>query len=199
MRPLTDEEIQELLKSFGGGFCKRNLAIFVLGCSTGFRIKELLSLKVGDVYNIEKKKFLPSIHVQKQNMKKKQSRQPVTYSVSIQKYLQDWIDDMDKDIKPDDPFFVSQKQENGIKHPICVRSAIRIFKNAFDAADIIDLKSVGTHSMRKTFAKKAYKATGNDLLKTKECLGHKSVDSTVRYLVTCTNEISNITSNLQII
>lgn len=65
MRPLTNEEIQTCLNSFKGGYSKRDLAIFTLGLATGFRIKEILSLRIRDIYNIEHKKLLPDVHVQK--------------------------------------------------------------------------------------------------------------------------------------
>jgi site-specific recombinase XerD len=48
-RPLTDNEVQVISRSFGGTFGKRNKALFVVGYRTGFRISELLSLRVGDV------------------------------------------------------------------------------------------------------------------------------------------------------
>lgn len=199
MRPLNDIEIQECLKSFDTSYSKRNLAIFTLGLATGFRIKEILSLRVKDVYNIEHKKLLPDVHVQKQNMKKNQSRPPVSYSTSIHKYLLDWIGELG-DIKPDDPLFESQKSDKeGNKQAIKVRSAIRIFKDMYKKAGIIDEQNVGTHSMRKTFAKKVYKASGNDLLKCQKAMGHKSIDSTTKYLATCTNEINDITKGLDII
>lgn len=199
MRALSDDEIQTLLTTFGGTYNKRDLAIFCLCISTGFRIKESLSLQIKDVYNIEKQKLLPTIHVQKQNMKKKQSRPPVMYSPSICKYLLDWIAELGSSIKPEDPLFESQKLKDGKKHAITVRSAIRIFKSAYEKAGIVDMQNVSTHSCRKTFASKVYAATGKDLLKTQKAMGHKSIDSTTKYLTTCTNEINDITSGLNIL
>jgi len=48
-RPLTDDEVKLINQSFGGTFAKRNKALFILGVRSGFRISEMLSLKVGDV------------------------------------------------------------------------------------------------------------------------------------------------------
>jgi integrase len=48
-RPLSDEEVKLISQSFGGTFGKRNKALFVVGYRTGFRISELLSLRVDDV------------------------------------------------------------------------------------------------------------------------------------------------------
>lgn len=198
MRPLLDQEIQECMNSFNGKFNKRDIAIFMLGMATGFRIKEILSLRICDVYNIEKKQLLPTIHVQKQNMKKKQSRAPVQYSTTINKYLLDWINALGS-TNSLDPLFQSQKDRDGEKSAITVRSAIRIFKTMYKQANILDEANVGTHSMRKTFAKKVYIATGKDLLKTQKIMGHKNIDSTTKYLATCDSELNDISSNISII
>ena len=48
-RPLTDEEINLVRNSFTGRFAARNLAAFEFGIRTGFRISEVLSIKVSDV------------------------------------------------------------------------------------------------------------------------------------------------------
>jgi integrase len=48
-RPLTDEEVALMQRSFGGFYADRDKALFLLGVKPGFRISELLSLRVGDV------------------------------------------------------------------------------------------------------------------------------------------------------
>jgi integrase len=47
-RPLTDEEITLLSRSFGGTYAARDRALFILGLKSGFRISALLSLRVGE-------------------------------------------------------------------------------------------------------------------------------------------------------
>ena len=49
-RPLTDPEIALVSRSFGGTHALRDRSWFILGLKTGFRIAELLSLRVGDVW-----------------------------------------------------------------------------------------------------------------------------------------------------
>ena len=49
-RPLTDPEILAVKDGF---VRTRDKALFILGLKTGLRISELLSLKVGDVYQHE--------------------------------------------------------------------------------------------------------------------------------------------------
>ena len=49
-RPLDNDEIRRVSACFTGTFEVRNRRLFMLGVSTGGRISELLSLRIGDVY-----------------------------------------------------------------------------------------------------------------------------------------------------
>ena len=42
--------------------------------------------------------------------------------------------------------------------------------------------TLGTHAMRKTFAKRVYEGLHHDLVKTQRAMGHRNVNSTVSYL-----------------
>ena len=65
-RPLTDEEVHIISRSFGGTFAQRNKALFVVGHRTGFSIWELLSLTVADV--LQHGKIVDHVTVQRQHM-----------------------------------------------------------------------------------------------------------------------------------
>lgn len=197
---MTDEEIKITLSNFNGKQTLRNKALFALGVATGFRVKELLSLKVKDIYNIQNRQLLPYISVQKKNMKKCNSRPPVKYSEAINDYMIKYIQSR-PELDEDSYLFASTRittDENGITmlRPILVRSAIRIIKNAYEDSGLNDL-NLGSHSMRKSFAARIYEASGHDLLKTQKAMGHKNMDSTTKYLVTCDSEISGMTSGIK--
>ncbi|HEX2242054.1 MAG TPA: tyrosine-type recombinase/integrase, partial [Gammaproteobacteria bacterium] len=50
-RPLTAAEVTQVSRTFADDFQgQRNKALFLVGVRTGFRISELLSLNVSDVY-----------------------------------------------------------------------------------------------------------------------------------------------------
>ena len=49
-RPLDNDEIRRVSACFTGTYEIRNRGLFMIGVSTGGRISELLSLRVGDVY-----------------------------------------------------------------------------------------------------------------------------------------------------
>jgi integrase len=68
-RPLTDQEVNLISRSFSGTFAKRNKALFILGVRSGFRISELLSLRVGDV--LQHGKIVEHVTVARAHMKKK--------------------------------------------------------------------------------------------------------------------------------
>ncbi len=48
-RPLTNTEVEQVLGAFVGRSAPRDRALFVLGLKAGFRVSELLSLRVGDI------------------------------------------------------------------------------------------------------------------------------------------------------
>jgi integrase len=53
-------------------------------------------------------------------------------------------------------------------------------KKAFRAAGVEG--NTGTHSLRKTFCNKVYRALRNDLIATQAAMHHRSISSTIRYL-----------------
>jgi site-specific recombinase XerD len=52
-RPLSTDEIIAVSNQFDGTYLVRNRSLFLLGVSVGGRISELLSLRIGDVYQNE--------------------------------------------------------------------------------------------------------------------------------------------------
>ena len=53
-RPLNNDEIRRVSATFTSTYEARNRGLFMLGVSTGGRISELLSLRVGDVSQNDK-------------------------------------------------------------------------------------------------------------------------------------------------
>jgi integrase len=66
-RPLSDEEITLISRSFGGTYAARDRALFILGLKSGFRISELLSLRVGDV--LQHGRLVDQVTVRRAHMK----------------------------------------------------------------------------------------------------------------------------------
>ena len=176
-RPLTDQETREVACSFQGRYAARDKALFILGLKTGFRISELLSLRIGDVFQAGK--MVDRVTVPRRNMKKKLEGRTVLLHPDAKAALGEWIMEMQevRQVPKDTYLFRSQKSAH---RPIGRRHARRVLRRVFDAQALTG--SLGTHSMRKTFAHRVYEKLDRDLLKTQRAMGHKNINSTVSYL-----------------
>lgn len=150
----------------------RERALLALGFCTGYRIAEMLSLRVRDVLNPQGK-ALPFVTVKAGHTKTKQGR-TVPLNADAQKAIAAYAQGR----HPDAPLFPSRK--GGGLSSIGRVQAWRLLKAVFDAAGVYG--ATGTHSMRKTFAAECYRLLGGALEKVRVALGHKSITSTVSYL-----------------
>ena len=172
-RPLTENEVDLLVKSFAGKFAKRDKALFLLGTKSGFRISELLSLRVGDV--VQHGHMVNQVTVKRRNMKKKIEGRSVILHPDAKAAIADWLNTIE--YGNDTFIFRSRKAEN---RPISRRQALRIFRGIYDANELSG--KLGTHTLRKTFADRIYEKSDRDLAKTQRALGHKNINSTISYL-----------------
>ena len=187
-RPLTDTEVSVISRSFGGTFAQRNKALFVVGHRTGFRISELLSLRV--VECMEHGKVVDHLTVQRMHMKGgkagKTSGRTVALHPEARAALSVWLETLTKILKgsldPMTPVFCSRVRDTatGLRRNISREQAWRILKEAFNANELSG--ELGTHAMRKTFCNRMYDKLNHDLVKTQKAMGHANINSTVQYL-----------------
>jgi integrase len=176
-RPMTDEEVREMLGRFAGEHARRDAALFVLGVKSGFRISELLSLRLRDVWQAGRS--VERVTVERRHMKKKTEGRTVLLHPEAKAALAAWLDELRAaGVEAPDAFvFQSRKGDN---RPITRVQAYRILHAAYDACAMTG--KLGTHSLRKTFANNVYDRLGGDLAKTQRALGHRNINSTVQYL-----------------
>lgn len=167
-RPLSDNEVTLVLNQL---VRDRDRALFVLGLKTGFRITELLSVKVSDVF--QNGHVSDYLRIERRNMKG--SSRVVVLNDLAKRELSDYI--KKSGLENNNFLFKSRVGEN---RAISRFQAWSILKMAFAFAGLSG--HLATHSMRKSFAKKVHKALGNDLFMTQKALGHKSIMSTIAYL-----------------
>jgi integrase len=172
-RPLTNGEIANVLNAFTGAYAARDRALFVLGLKSGFRISEMLSLRVSDVWRDGK--VVEAVSVARKRMKGKVAARKVPLNREAARAIQEWLDVLGTH-RPKAPLFESQRKGKAISRV----QAYRILEGAYDAAGLTG--KLGTHAMRKTFAHGVYEVLGHDLVKTQRALGHKNINSTLSYL-----------------
>lgn len=167
-RPFSNAElasIQQLPHS-------RTKTLLICGILTGYRISELLSWRIKDVYNgiaIRHK-----VTVEARYMKNKHSPRTVILHPAARSILATLI-------QPDtNPLQYVFRSREGINQPICLDTANRNIKSVCAIEGISE--RIGTHSMRKTYARLLYRASGNDIIVLKEGLGHRDVKTTQKYL-----------------
>lgn len=183
-RPLELSEVSRALERMRGTrLAMRNRCMVQLGLYTGFRISELLSLRVGDV--VQDGRVLERIVVERKNMKGKQQSRDVKLNERARAALRMWLPELYawRDNGPD--LYLFQSNRGG---RITRRQAGRIITQL--AQELSMPPKVATHSLRKTFAGAIYQR-GLDTWRQGEelpirvamkALGHKSVDATESYL-----------------
>lgn len=184
-RPLSDAEVAAVLESLNSRkHSLRDRALFLLGLRSGFRISELLSLTVGDVF--PHGKVSNYVSVARKNMKKKKTGRTVVLHAEAKEAIVLWVKELQKGglNDPKTPLF---KSRQGVNKSISRITAWTILSRTY-AACAMDGK-LGTHSMRKTFAEHVHEKLGRDIFKTQKALGHASLNSTAAYLSVSQDEI----------
>jgi integrase len=165
--------------------CPRDRAVVTLGLNTGFRVSELLSLNVGDVWNGERVRA--QVKVARAKMKGGRGPRRKSVSSKVVPLNEAATTALQRNlfarlgagaVAPDEPLFPSRFRgmrltrwgANAIVHPVSAKAGI-------DANG-----DYGTHTLRKTFCRQTYKRTQNDLNLTRAVMGHSSCATTQKYL-----------------
>ena len=140
----------------------RDFILFTLGINTGFRISDILEIKVSDVRN----KTHIAISEKKTGKLKK---------AYINSSLKEELDSYIFDMFDDDFLFRSREGEN---KPI---SRVRAYQLLSDVAKKVGLEEIGTHTLRKTFGYWHYKQH-KDIALLQELFNHSAPSVTLRYI-----------------
>lgn len=187
-RYLTDDEIRRILRMQ----CRdlkdsRDRLLFVLGITTGFRISELLSIKYKDVWDFDKLCVKCELKVDKQYMKGKKASRVIPIGDLLAKEIKEYILKSILKINRNSYLFLGPYNPD---KAISYRAAIKALKILLTNAgiNVEGNGRLGTHCLRKTFAKNVRDLTGNDLVEMQRCLGHKNINSTTSYVEDCKPE-----------
>ena len=177
-RPLDNDEIRRVSTCFTGKFEVRNRGLFMLGVSTGGRISELLSLRIGDVW--QNGKSVSDLLYDKSIVKGGEVSRAVPVNTDGLRAIEEliaWHRETYRTIRSSRPLFPSRNGKG--KKPLSRREAHTVLKSAFLMAGLNG--HLATHSLRKSFAQRLYEQTG-DVFAVQEMLGHKSIATTQKYL-----------------
>ena len=181
MRDYTDDELALVRKSFSGRYALRDRCFFEMALQMGLRVSEMLSLTVGQVYQYGK--VVDEVSIERKHMKGGKAGKPSGRTIPLfpetHPHILAWLQRMagmlkvkePKAMDPATPLFMSRvHNKDGSPRAI--------------ARELSD--KVGTHSTRKTLARKVY-TWSNDIRVVQRILGHRSLASTEAYLKSLTD------------
>jgi integrase len=167
VQPIRDKKKLEDMKWALKRHCsERDYIMFLIGINTGLRVSDILKLKVSDV---KRKKRV----VVREGKTKKQRTLNLT---NIYAEIQDYIKTVDSEW-----LFPSRKGDQAI-------TPTQAYRQLQKAADMAEVDSVGTHTMRKTFGYWYYKQT-KDIAALQRILNHYSPEETKLYIGITDEEI----------
>jgi len=200
-RYLTQEEVRRIRQALANGPepRARNVALHVLGCHSGFRAAELLRLRRYQLLDEDG-------HLQQ--WVKLRTKGGHSRTVRIHTGCRDdvlrWLQEQDRRClnTPLDYVFTCGRT------PMAYHTALSILQKAARRAGIRgDAREIGTHCWRKTFAHRMYQLAMAQLKRgenvepirmVQRALGHRSVQSTERYLEDIQAAVDELIPQLEI-
>jgi site-specific recombinase XerD len=182
-RPLSEAEKEQVINSITGKHALRDRLLVLFGIYTGFRISELLSLKVKDV--LQSNIVVNHVKVQRCNLKGKKEGRTIALHDSVKEAILLYLNSR-SDVQPDSYLFLNQSKTQHITR----QQAWNVVKKAFSSCHLTG--NLATHSLRKTFAASVYERSGHCLLRTKKALGHTDIRTTEKYLSFAESEVEDL-------
>lgn len=194
-RPLNPDE-QVAVAAALPQFPARDKALVTFLMNTGYRVSEVLSVAVGDVF--QDGQVTPRVRVARAGMKGGQGprRRAVTsrsvpLNEEVAGALTEYLFERFGSGGPTDPaapLFLSRQggramsrwQANRVVHAVLAEA--RVEGSQIPGA-------FGSHSMRKVFARRVYEASGHDIVLTRAALGHSQIQTTVGYLAVGADDV----------
>lgn len=166
--PIKDVDKINEMKQVLRNHSQRDLILFVLGINTGIRVSDLLSLKVGDLWDGREFTEFLYIHDEKTG-----AQRAFYINDSVKKELTIYLEK--GHFRVNEYLFKSKKNDQ----PITRQQAYRIINQA--AKEVGIPGKIGTHTLRKTFGYHAYRK-GIAISILKSIYNHQTPTETLRYI-----------------
>ncbi|HEY9655202.1 MAG TPA: tyrosine-type recombinase/integrase, partial [Crinalium sp.] len=154
----------------------RDLCLFTLGINNAYRANELLSLKVGQVKNLQAGEVLDL------KQRKTHKYRPVTLNATAVASIQAWL--AISDLKPEDYLFTGQRG--------CLTVETMSTRVKTWCHDVGLKGNYGSHTLRKTWGYWQRLERGTAIPLLMEAFGHATQQQTLAYLGIQSNEIAAI-------
>ena len=178
VEPIKTRAQVEQMKSVLKARSERDYTLFVLAVNTGFRVGDLLALKVGDVLAGKGTRLLISQDLTVREQKTRKPRR-VVLNRAARLALRRYIAGRGGRLALSEPLFISRKRgKNGEKRAI---TRVQAWRQLARAARACGIEKFGTHSMRKTFGYFHYKS-GQPLEEIQKIFNHTSPAITLYYI-----------------
>lgn len=166
----------------------RDKCLFVLGLSVGFRVSELLSIRVKNVYG--NGKVFARVNLMKSCTKGKLEGRSAILNPRAQHVI---LETIKENSLAEDDFLFNSRKGGSLRRG----HAWRILKEAFRKAGLENI-NLGSHVLRKTYARNLYSASNKNILLVQKGLGHRNLGSTASYLSTLDDELEAIALSMDV-
>ncbi len=171
----------------------RNKMLFLIGINVGLRASDLMQLRWSYFYK-DDMTFKKSYVLQPKKQKKTGKFVEIFFNKTVKKAIENYVSDYPiEDL--DGYLFKSRKGDN----PITERGLWKIIVDASSDANIE--KNVGSHSLRKTWARNIYdnaEDKSGALVMLQECLRHSDSLTTLRYIAIMDEEKKDMYESIEL-
>jgi integrase len=162
VQPIRDKEIiEDIKRKLFQEEDKRNYILFVIGINVGFRISDILPLRVRDLKK-------PLLYITE---KKTRKQKAFEMNPSVRRELLALVKD-----RPDDEFLI--KSREGVNKPLGRSMTYKIMRAITQE---YKLEGIGNHTLRKTYGYHFYKET-KDIATLQKIFNHSDPNITLRYI-----------------
>ena len=188
-----DKRIKEATNDNQKQIACRNKMLFLIGINVGLRASDLMQLRWSYFYK-NNMTFKESYTLQPKKTKKTGKFVKIFFNQTVKKAIENYVNEYPVE-NLDDYLFKSRKGDN----PITERGLWKIIVDV--AADAGVDKNVGSHSLRKTWARNIYdnaEDKGGALVMLQECLRHSDSLTTLRYIAIMDEEKKDMYESIEL-
>lgn len=190
---VLNKRIEEATNENQKQIANRNKLLFLIGVNVGLRASDLMQLRWSYFYK-EDMTFKEFYVLQPKKQKKTGKFVKIFFNQTVKKAIENYVNDYPIE-SLDDYLFKSRKGDN----PITERGLWKIIVDV--SADAGIEKNVGSHSLRKTWARNIYDKAedkGGALVMLQECLKHSDSLTTLRYIAIMDEEKKDMYESIEL-